>query len=93
MFRLENCDAIDFLKTIDDNSVNLILTDPPYIINVNGNGRYYKKRQSRENVETIPYIKKMNEKVKNLCNGFDIEAYFKEFKRIQPFLNGYFFVV
>lgn len=91
MFRLENCDAIDFLKTIDDNSVNLILTDPPYIINPKGGGKYWKKGQSRENPETISYIKKLNDKYKNLCNGFDIEAYFKEFKRIQPFINGYFF--
>lgn len=91
MFRLENCDAIDFLKTIDDNSVNLILTDPPYIISAKGSGKYYKKGQNKENVDTISYIKKINSKAKNLCYGFDIEAYFKEFKRIQPFINAYLF--
>ena len=30
--RLEQTDAMDFLTTISNNSVDLILTDPPYII-------------------------------------------------------------
>ena len=29
---IENKEGIEFLKTLDDNSVDLILTDPPYII-------------------------------------------------------------
>lgn len=28
----ENKEGLEFLKSIDDNSINLILTDPPYII-------------------------------------------------------------
>ena len=30
---IKNCDGIEYLKTIEDNSVDLVLTDPPYIIN------------------------------------------------------------
>lgn len=32
MLRLENTDALSLLKTIDDESIDLVLTDPPYII-------------------------------------------------------------
>jgi len=28
----ENKEGLEFLKSIDNNSINLILTDPPYII-------------------------------------------------------------
>ena len=31
-FTVENKDGIDFLNSLDDNSIDLILTDPPYII-------------------------------------------------------------
>ena len=30
--QVENCDGLDFLNSLDNNSVDLILTDPPYII-------------------------------------------------------------
>lgn len=30
--QLKNCDGLDFLNSLNDNSVDLILTDPPYII-------------------------------------------------------------
>tara|TARA_Y100000296_G_C5178236_1_gene261498 strand:+ start:1810 stop:2490 length:681 start_codon:yes stop_codon:yes gene_type:complete len=29
-FKIKNLDAVEFLKTLDDNSVNLIITDPAY---------------------------------------------------------------
>ena len=29
---LRNCDGVDFLHSLEDNSVSLVLTDPPYII-------------------------------------------------------------
>lgn len=32
MINLHNGDCLDVLKTIPDNSVNLVLTDPPYNI-------------------------------------------------------------
>jgi len=28
---IDNIDGIEYLKTIPDNSINLVLTDPPYI--------------------------------------------------------------
>ena len=32
---LENKDCLEYLQTLDDNSVDLILTDPPYFEIVN----------------------------------------------------------
>lgn len=32
MNKIENCDAFNFLKNIETNTINLILIDPPYII-------------------------------------------------------------
>jgi site-specific DNA-methyltransferase (adenine-specific) len=31
-FDLQNIDGMEYLSTIDNNSIDLILTDPPYII-------------------------------------------------------------
>ena len=36
---IENKDCLDYLKTLDDNSVDLVLTDPPYFIGFDG-GKY-----------------------------------------------------
>ena len=29
---IENKDGVEFLKSLDDNSIDLIITDPPYLI-------------------------------------------------------------
>mgnify|MGYP001159827891 FL=1 len=34
--RLENTDCLDLLSCLDDNSVDLVLTDPPYYIGFDG---------------------------------------------------------
>ena len=31
---LYNCDCIDFMQEMDDNSIDLVLTDPPYGVGV-----------------------------------------------------------
>ena len=33
---ITNIDCIEYLKTVDDNSVDLVLTDPPYFIGFDG---------------------------------------------------------
>ena len=33
---LENKDCLEFIKTIEDESVDLVLTDPPYYIGYDG---------------------------------------------------------
>jgi len=35
LMNIKNCDGLDLLKTLENNSIDLILTDPPYIISRN----------------------------------------------------------
>ena len=37
MIKLINEDAIEFMKTLKDESVDLIVTDPPYKVTARGN--------------------------------------------------------
>lgn len=43
---IKNIDGLSYLKTIEDNSINLILTDPPYIISKDsGMNKHYENLQ------------------------------------------------
>lgn len=51
---VENKEGLEFLDTINDNSVNLILTDPPYIISKeSGMNTHYNKVKQNEKLEPI----------------------------------------
>lgn len=55
-FDLQNTDGINYLKTVENNSIDLILTDPPYIISrESGMNTHYNKVKYNEknNVETV----------------------------------------
>lgn len=41
---LKNDDCLNILKQIKDKSIDLIVTDPPYVIDTNGGGHLYKPR-------------------------------------------------
>jgi site-specific DNA-methyltransferase (adenine-specific) len=45
---IENKDCIEYLKSIDDNSVDLVLTDPPYFIGFDG-GKGWDSQWNSEN--------------------------------------------
>lgn len=46
---VENIDGLKLLENIDNNSINLILTDPPYIISKNtGMNEHYNKVKNNE---------------------------------------------
>lgn len=80
--KIENCDAFDGIKQIADNSVNLIITDPPYIIpSMDGFEEFGNKCFSKE----------LKNKPQNFFEGYDIAKMHEEFVRIQPFLNLYIF--
>ena len=52
---IENIEGLQFLHTLDDNSVDLILTDPPYIISKEtGMDNFYNKVQTinKNNIDT-----------------------------------------
>ena len=80
MYSLLCGDCYQMIKDIPDNTVDLIVTDPPYIIDLCGGGQdeisKKKKRQAKE--------------LSEISKGFDLSL-FEEFKRIQPKLNLYIF--
>ena len=73
---------MEVLKSIPDKSIDLIATDPPYLVSAtNGGG-------------TINRIKKLNESLKDLAaagitNGYDIERFGNEFIRVMKEINIY----
>jgi len=58
---IKNMDGLEYLKQIDNNSINLILTDPPYIISKEtGMGNLHK--QIKNNIENnIEFVKTEDE--------------------------------
>ena len=38
MWKVHNEDCLDYLKTLTDKSIDLIITDPPYEIHTSGGG-------------------------------------------------------
>lgn len=58
---IQNSDGIEYLKTIDKNSVDLILTDPPYIISKDSgmNSHYNKVKENAEN--NVEFVKTEDE--------------------------------
>lgn len=47
MIRIENKDCLDFLSTLPDESVDMVLTDPPYFIGYDG-GRGWDRQWETE---------------------------------------------
>lgn len=77
-------DCFNVLKKIPDKSIDLIVTDPPYLISAtNGGG-------------TINNIKKLNQSLKDLkdnediTQGYDIELFGNEILRVMKEVNIYF---
>lgn len=75
-----NC--LEVLKTLPDNSVDLLLTDPPYVLNTKGSGTVNKKMKLSESLADV-------EKAK-IINGYDIELFGQEFLRVMKEINAYF---
>ena len=57
-FELWHGDCLELMKNIPDGSVDLVLTDPPYIVETSGGGLY-----KGENV-------KYNKEIEFMKNGF-----------------------
>ena len=56
-FEIKNIDGLEYLRTIKDNSIDLILTDPPYIISRNsGMNTHYNNVKDNE-LNNITFIK------------------------------------
>lgn len=82
MIDLRCGDCLDVMRGISDNTVDLIVTDPPYDISAtNGGG-------------TVNKIKKLNVSLNDLVKsklnkGYDIELFNTEFTRIMKEINIY----
>ena len=76
-------DAYEFLKSLKDKSVNLVLTDPPYIMCDGGFGGICGKRKNYHRLYS-------EEEKPNLRDGFNFEI-LDEIRRVNNPLNAYFF--
>lgn len=54
-FNLINADFNDYIDSIHDSSIDLVITDPPYRFDVNGGGFYSRKRSDKRE-----YIQKLD---------------------------------
>jgi len=71
MIDYRNIDGLELLKSLDDNSIDFVLTDPPYEIQVHGGGAGFLKNR-----------KLMNKHISYIGKGFDYDNYFNEYLRI-----------
>lgn len=72
-------DCLEILKTIEDNSIDLVVTDPPYIISQGGCGL---------KAEFAPRVKKTAEEIAFMSNGFDFTV-LEECCRVLKKINIY----
>lgn len=68
---IENCDCLEGLKAIPDNSVDLIVTDPPYEIVAGGAGGAFgaDKRTYHAAYAELDHVKDVKSGIR--CDGFD----------------------
>lgn len=83
MYKLLQGDCLELIKKIPDKSIDLIATDPPYLISATNRGG------------SINNIKKLNQSLKDLTivditQGYDIELFGNEFIRVMKEINIYF---
>ena len=76
--RLIKGDCLKHLKAIPDNSIDLIIIDPPYQIQVNGGGVFGKNNKK--------YLRELERE--NLINGFDYNV-LQELVRVMKRINIY----
>lgn len=82
-FSFHNSDCLEFMEDMKDDSIDLIVTDPPYIINLgkNGTSKLYHKKTSIYASEAL----------KKIANGFNITQTLNQFKRICKKANFFIF--
>lgn len=83
MIDLVNANAYEHIKTIQDKSIDLIITDPPYLIPNSRQG-------SAKAIKKMNHWQTLDECGDSLRAGFELSL-LDEFYRIQPFLNLYIF--
>lgn len=75
-------DCLDILKSMKSDSIDLIVTDPPYDIScTNGGGTINTLKKFRESMEDLVES--------DITNGYDIFKYNEEFVRVMKDINIY----
>ena len=54
---LENCDGIEFMSKIPNNSIDLVLTDPPYIISRDSGMNQHYNQVKKNEAENVKFVK------------------------------------
>lgn len=75
-----NIDGLELLKTLPDNSIDFILTDPPYELEIHGGGAGFMKDR-----------KLLNKHISYIGYGFDFDTYFSEYERVLKVMNAVIF--
>ena len=76
--RIYNCDCVEGMKKMPDKSIDLVVTDPPYLIETSGAGIY--KQADKQ------YVKELND----IKDGFSTDV-LDELCRVMKHINCYFF--
>lgn len=77
---LINGDCQEVIKELEDNSITLIHTDPPYIIHSSGNiGSFMESKGGRKFYDGIVNA--------DISDGFEVDVMFPEFKRVCKAIN------
>ena len=79
--KIYNADCLEFMRSMPDSCVDLVVTDPPYVLDSTTPGKT--SIGNTQKYKTAEY--------KKICSGFDIEAIFGELKRISKKFNLFCF--
>lgn len=79
--KIINADCMDILKQLPDKSIDLVLTDPPYLYKSLCGKRSFLEKS----------IRKISNDLDNIKDGFDIDLIFEEFIRISKKFNMFCF--
>lgn len=83
--KIFNQDCLEYMKTIKDKSVDLIVTDPPYDLHVGIDGCSCSRNIGR----TVRFKNENVAGIKEFGSGYDIKTFGKEFVRIMKDINIY----
>lgn len=84
--KLYNADCLTVLKSLPSNSVDLVVTDPPYDIScVNGGGSINKVKHMVNSIQTLAEV--------GINKSYDIEGVGKELIRVMKNINIYIYGV
>jgi len=76
-------DSLELIKKLPDNSIDLIVTDPPYIVDTTN--------PDPKSSMSFSLSKLCGSDIEAIGSGFDIEAHFAEWERVMKKFNAFVF--